>query len=64
MDQTLKVDLIMMIGTMPRRTLKIGNQKPTQQDKKLKSKPLSSNRDENKNNTVQPRAGKRTHKQP
>jgi hypothetical protein len=48
MDQTLRVDLIMIIGTMPRRTLRIGNQKPTQQAEKLKSKPLSSNRAENK----------------
>jgi hypothetical protein len=27
MDQTLRVDLIIIIGTMPRRTLRIGNQK-------------------------------------
>jgi hypothetical protein len=26
MDQTLRVDLIMIIGTMPRRTLRLGNQ--------------------------------------
>jgi hypothetical protein len=64
MDQTLKVDLIIIIGTMPRRTLRIGNQKQTQQAEKLQSKPLSSNRVENKKNIVQPRAGKRTHKQP
>jgi hypothetical protein len=48
MDQTLRVDLIMIIGAMPRRTLRIGNQKPTQQDEKLQSKPLSSNRAEKK----------------
>jgi hypothetical protein len=58
MDQTLRVDLIMIIGTMPRRTLRIGNQKQTQQAEKLQSKPLSSNRAENKKITVQPRAGK------
>jgi hypothetical protein len=48
MDQTLRVDLIMIIGTMPRRTLRIGNQKITQQAEKLQSKPLSSNRAEKK----------------
>jgi len=48
MDQTLTVDLIMIIGTMPRITLRIGNQKETQQAEKLQFKPLSSNRDENK----------------
>jgi hypothetical protein len=37
MDQTLKVDLIMIIGTMPRKTLRIGNQKKTQQAEKLQS---------------------------
>ena len=48
MDQTLRVNLIMIIGTMPRRTLRIGNQKSTQQAENLKPKPLSSNRAENK----------------
>jgi hypothetical protein len=48
MDQTLRVDLIMIIGTMPRRTLRIVNQKPTQQAEKLKTMPLSSNRAESK----------------
>jgi hypothetical protein len=48
MDQTLRVDLIMIIGTMPRRTFRIENQKPTQQAENLKTMPLSSNRAESK----------------
>jgi hypothetical protein len=48
MDQTLRVDLIMITGTMPRRTFRIENQKPTQQVENLKIMPLSSNRAENK----------------
>jgi hypothetical protein len=48
MDQIPRVDLIMIIGTMPRRTRRIGNQKQTQQAEKLLSKPLPSNRAEYK----------------
>jgi hypothetical protein len=48
MDQTLRVDLIMIIETMPRRTFWIVNQKTTQLAENLKTMPLSSNRAENK----------------
>ena len=48
MDQTLKVDLIMIKGTMPKRTFRIEKHKPTQQVEKLKTMPLSSNRAERK----------------
>jgi hypothetical protein len=48
MDQTLRVDLIMIMWTMPRRTFRIVNQKTNQQAENLRIMPLSSNRAESK----------------
>jgi hypothetical protein len=48
MDQTLRVDLIMIMWILPRRTLRIVNQKTNQQADKLRIMPLSSNGAESK----------------